>query len=282
MKKGWLIICLVVIGFGASACGNKEETQPADYDYASASKEADIEFSQVIEEQDKADQQATKDYLNMLKEAEVLAQDGKFTEAKEKIRYAETPGSDEKGQSAKEKGTDYESQLQQLEWLQKYEEEGVSGLDSSVREDSRKAMNLENGSAILAKLVQDLTEKLDNGRSMEKIASSDVDGYKPDTLSDVVFIEGVDSSGIAQASNGEVKLKGIYSGGARHLAINDNGTIMGNVEVASDGSFEIFINNIDNLPWGFDLIPSDSLQKGQTDVVSYDQAGGKYCRIKVE
>lgn len=263
----------------ASFNQNEEQNEA---EYRQRSKEADEEFSQAIEDQENNSQQATKDYLAMLKEAETLAEKGKFTEAKEKIRYADLPGSDEKGKAAKAKGTDYEEQLQQLEWLQKYEEQGVSGLDASVREDSRKAIDLENGSKVLAKLIKEMTEQLDNGQKMEKTASNTTtEGYKANALPELTITEGVDSTGTAQASNGEVKLNGFYNGGAKHLAINDNGTIMGNVEVASDGSFEIHINNIDKLPWGFDVIPSDSLNAGQTGVISYDQGGGKYCHIKV-
>lgn len=264
----------------ASFNQNEEQNEA---EYRQRSKEADEEFSQAIEDQEKNSQQATKDYLAMLKEAETLAEKGKFTEAKEKIRYADLPGSDEKGQAAKAKGTDYEEQLQQLEWLQKYEEQGVSGLDASVREDSRKAIDLENGSKVLAKLIKEMTEQLDNGQKMDDTASnSSIDGYKSNVLPELVITEGVDSTGTAQAINGEIKLSGIYSGGSKYLAINDGGIIMGNVEVASDGSFEIHINNIDKLPWGFDVIPSDSLKAGQTGVVSYDQGEGKYCHIKVE
>ena len=264
----------------ASFNQNEEQNEA---EYRQRSKEADEEFSQAIEDQEKNSQQATKDYLAMLKEAESLAESGKFTEAKEKIRYADLPGSDEKGKIAKAKGTDYEEQLQQLEWLQKYEEQGVSGLDASVREDSRKAIDLENGSKVLAKLIKEMTEKLDNDQKMEKTASnSATEGYKANALPELTITEGVDSTGTAQATNSEIKLKGVYSGGARHLAINDSGTIMGSVEVASDGSFEIHINNIDKLPWGFDVIPSDSLKAGQTDVISYDHGEGKYCSIKVK
>lgn len=263
----------------ASFNQNEEQNEAED---RQRSKEADEEFSQAIEDQEKNGQQATKDYLAMLKEAESLAEKGKFTEAKEKIRYADLPGSDEKGQAAKAKGTDYEEQLQQLEWLQKYEEQGVNGLDASVREDSRKAIDLENGSKVLAKLIKEMTERLDNGQKINNTASnSSIDGYKS-ALPELAITEGVDSTGTAQATNGEIKLKGVYSGGAKHLAINDNGTIMGNVEVGSDGSFEIHINNIDKLPWGFDVIPSDSLKAGQTGVISYDQGEGKYCTIKVK
>ncbi|WP_367377504.1 hypothetical protein [Enterococcus gilvus] len=219
----------------------------------------------------------------MLKAAESLAEKGKFTEAKEKIRYADLPGSDEKGQAAKAKGTDYESQLQQLEWLQKYEKQGVNGLDVSVREDSRKAIDLKNGSKVLSKLIKQMTEQLDNGQKMEvTVSNNEETGYKSDALPELTITEGVDSTGTAQATNGEIKLSGIYSGGAEYLVINDSGTIMGNVEVASDGSFEIHINNIDNLPWAFDVIPSDSLKAGQTGVISYDQGEGKYCTIKVK
>lgn len=264
----------------ASFNQNEEQNEA---EYRQRSKEADEEFSQAIEDQEKNSQQATKDYLAMLKEAESLAEKGKFTEAKEKIRYADLPGSDEKGQSVKAKGTDYEEQLQQLEWLQKYEEQGVSGLDASVREDSRKAIDLENGSKVLAKLIKEMTEQLDNGQKMEKTASNTTtEGYKANALPELTITEGVDSTGTAQATSGEIKLKGVYNGGTKHLAINDNGTIMGNVEVASDGSFEIHINNIDKLPWGFDMIPSDSLKVGQTDVISYDHGEGKYCHIKVK
>lgn len=252
-------------------------------DYRQRSKEADEEFSQAIEDQEKNSQQATKDYLAMLKEAESLAEKGKFTEAKEKIRYADLPGSDENGQTAKAKGNDYEEQLQQLEWLQKYEEQGVSGLDTSVREDSRKAIDLKNGSKVLSKLIQQMTEQLDNGQKMEKTSSNNTtNGYKSDTLPELTITSGVDSTGTAQSTSGEIKLKGIYSGGAKHLAMNDGGTIMGTVEIANDGSFEIHINNIDKIPWGFDVIPSDSLKAGQTGVISYDQGEGKYCRIKVQ
>ena len=261
---------------------NQNEKQN-EAEYRQRSKEADEEFSQAIEDQEKNSQHATKDYLAMLKEAETLAEKGKFTEAKEKIRYADLPGSDEKGQAAKAKGTDYEEQLQQLEWLQKYEEQGVSGLDASVREDSRKAIDLENGSKVLAKLIKEMTEQLDSGQKMEKTASNTTtEGYKANALPELTITEGVDSTGTAQATSGEIKLKGVYNGGTKHLAINDNGTIMGNVEVASDGSFEIHINNIDKLPWGFDVIPNDSLKAGQTDVISYDHGDGKYCRIKVK
>lgn len=266
----------------ASFNQNEEQNEA---EYRQRSKEADEEFSQAIEDQEKNSQQATKDYLAMLKEAESLAEKGKFTEAKEKIRYADLPGSDEKGQAAKAKGTDYEEQLQQLEWLQKYEEQGVSGLDASIREDSRKAIDLENGSKVLAKLIKEMTEQLDNGQKMEKTASNTTtEGYKANALPELTITEGVDSTGTAKANNGEIKLKGVYSagGGAKHLAINDGGTIMGTVEVASDGSFDIHINNIDKLPWGFDVIPSDSLKAGQTDVISYDHGEGKYCHIKVK
>ncbi|MDU5509806.1 hypothetical protein [Enterococcus gilvus] len=264
----------------ASFNQNEEQNEA---EYRQHSKEADEEFSQAIEGQEKNSQQATKDYLAMLKEAESLAEKGKFTEAKEKIRYADLPGSDEKGQAAKAKGTDYEEQLQQLEWLQKYEEQGVSGLDASVRKDSRKAIDLENGSKVLAKLIKEMTEQLDSGQKMEKTASNTTtEGYKANALPELTITEGVDSTGTAQATSGEIKLKGVYNGGTKHLAINDNGTIMGNVEVASDGSFEIHINNIDKLPWGFDVIPSDTLKAGQTDVISYDQGEGKYCHIKVK
>lgn len=264
----------------ASFNQNEEQNEA---EYRQRSKEADEEFSQAIEDQEKNSEQATKDYLAMLKEAESLAENGKFTESKEKIRYADLPGSDEKGQAAKAKGTDYESQLQQLEWLQKYEEQGVNGLDASVREDSRKAIDLKHGSKVLAKLIKEMTEQLDNGQKMDRTASnSSIDGYKSNVLHELTITEGVDSNGNAIATNGEIKLKGIYSGGAKHLAINDGGTIMGNVEVESDGSFEIHINNIDKLPWGFDVIPSDSLKAGQTDVISYDHGEGKYCTIKVK
>lgn len=264
----------------ASFNQNEEQNEA---EYRQRSKEADEEFSQAIEDQEKNSQQATKDYLAMLKEAESLAENGKFTDAKEKIRYADLPGSDEKGQAAKAKGTDYEEQLQQLEWLQKYEEQGVNGLNASVREDSKKAIDLENGSKVLSKLIKEMTENLDNGQKIEKTTSNSVtDGYRSNTLPELTITEGVDSTGTAQATNGEIKLKGVYSGGAKNLAINDGGTIMGNVEVASEGSFEIHINNIDKLPWGFDVIPSDSLKAGQTDVISYDQGEGKYCTIKVE
>lgn len=263
----------------ASFIQNEEQKES---EYRQRLKEADEEFSQAIEDQEKNSQQATKDYLAMLKEAESLAEKGKFTEAKEKIRYADLPVSDEKGKAAKAKGTDYEEQLKQLEWLQKYEEQGVSGLDASVREDSRKAIDLENGSKVLSKLIKQMTEQLDNGQKVEKTASNrGTDGYRSNALPELTITEGVDSNGSAQAINGEIKLKGVYSGGAKHLAINDSGTIMGNVEVASDGSFEIHINNIDKLPWGFDVIPSDSLKAGQTGIISYDQGGGKYCHIKV-
>ena len=167
--------------------------------------------------------------------------------------------------------------------MQKYEEQGVSGLDASVREDSRKAIDLENGSKVLAKLIKEMTEQLDNGQKMEKTASNTTpEGYKANALPELTLTEGVDSTGTVQAINGEIKLKGVYSGGAKHLAINDGGTIMGTVEVASDGNFEIHINNIDKLPWGFDVIPSDSLKAGQTGVISYDQGDGKYCHIKVK
>ena len=264
----------------ASFNQNEEQNEA---EYRQRSKEADEEFSQAIEDQEKNSQQATKAYLAMLKEAETLAEKGKFTEAKEKIRYADLPGSDEKGQAAKAKGTVYEEELQQLEWLQKYEEQGVSGLDASVREDSRKAIDLENGSKVLAKLIKEMTEQLDNGQKMEKTASNTTpEGYKANALPELTITEGVDSTGTVQAINGEIKLKGVYSGGAKHLAINDGGTIMGTVEVASDGNFEIHINNIDKLPWGFDVIPSDSLKAGQTGVISYDQGDGKYCHIKVK
>lgn len=251
----------------ASFNQNEEQNEA---EYRQRSKEVDEEFSQAIEDQEKNSQQATKDYLAMLKEAESLAEKGKFTEAKEKIRYADLPGSDEKGKIAKAKGTDYE-------------EQGVSGLDASVREDSRKAIDLENGSKVLAKLIKEMTEKLDNDQKMEKTASnSATESYKANALPELTITEGVDSTGTAQATNSEIKLKGVYSGGARHLAINDSGTIMGSVEVASDGSFEIHINNIDKLPWGFDVIPSDSLKAGQTDVILYDHGEGKYCHIKVK
>lgn len=264
----------------ASFNQNEEQNEA---EYRQRSKEADEEFSQAIEGQEKNSQQATKVYLAMLKEAESLAEKGKFTEAKEKIRYADLPGSDEKGQAAKAKGTDYEEQLQQLEWLQKYEEQGVSGLDASVREDSRKAIDLENGSKVLAKLIKEMTEQLDSGQKMEKTASNTTtEGYKANALPELTITEGVDSTGTAQAANGYVKLNGYYIGGSEHLAINDGGTIMGTVEVAGDGSFEIHINNIDKLPWGFDVIPSDSLKAGQMGVISYDHGEGKYCSIKVK
>ncbi len=289
MKKIILIVSLLSSLMFLSVCGNNQKessnrvNDQNEEEYRQRSMEADVEFSQAIEDQEKNGQQATKVYLDMLKEVEDLAEKGEFTEAKERVRYADLPGSDEQGKAAKAKGVDYESQLQQLECLQNYKEQGVNGLDKSVREDSRKAMDLENGSNVLSKLIQEMTEDLDNGQKMEKTASGNsTDGYKPDTLPDLTVVEGVDSYGIAQSNNGEIKLKGIYSGGARHLAINDNGTIMGKVEVASDGSFKIHINDIDNLPWKFELIPSDSLTEGQTGVVSHDQGEGEYCSIKVE
>ena len=277
MKKYSVLIMVVLLAFTLSGCksqsgGNSSVTKKAADKYEKTYGEERAHQKKVMDEAsfNQNEEQNEAEYRQRSKE-------------KEKIRYADLPGSDEKGQAAKAKGTDYEEQLQQLEWLQKYEEQGVSGLDASVREDSRKAIDLENGSKVLAKLIKEMTEQLDNGQKMEKTASNTTpEGYKANALPELTITEGVDSTGTVQAINGEIKLKGVYSGGAKHLAINDGGTIMGTVEVASDGNFEIHINNIDKLPWGFDVIPSDSLKAGQTGVISYDQGDGKYCHIKVK